>query len=405
MVRDSSMNHYEQLVQKQAALSELVAKLAAENRAPSPEEKSQLDTIQSEIKTIREDFESAGRKAFLQNLAPAAPKPALLTKDMSFAEHIKGSYAPEQEKLSLGRLLNGYINNDWTGAELEQKTMASSPTTAGGVLIPSVLSARIIDMARNQAVCMRAGATVVPMTSNNLKVARATGDVTAAWYSPNSLISESDAAFDSVDFTARKLACWVRIENELLADAQGVDAALEGSIAKAIALEMDRVGLHGSGAAPEPQGINGASGIQTMTNVGTLADYSKFLDAIYDIRALNYEPNAIVYSSYVASKIAKLVTGISGDKTTLVPPPDFAALTKFVSNQCESGSPLQDVAFLGDWSYLWYGIRQNIQLEVARQGGQTNDVFAYDQSLFRATVRMDVQLAQPGAFLVMNGIV
>ncbi len=396
------MNHYESLVQKHADLSALVAKLASENRAPSAEEQKTLDTLKSEIETIRKDFESRGRKAFLDGLQETKEtKPVVLTTKQSFAEHVKGSYAPEMEKLSLGKLLNGYVNGNWDDAPLEMKAMTSSPTTAGGILIPTVLSARIIDLARNQARVMQAGASVVPMTSNNLKVARATQDVTAAWYSPNSDIQESDAAFDSVDFTARKCATLVRIENELLADAQGVDAALENSIARAIALEMDRVGLHGSGTPPEPQGLNGATNVGTITSIGALADYDDFLDAIYDVRAANFEPNAVLYSAYVANKLAQLKTGLTSDKTALVQPADFAALAKYITNQTDVVSPAAYYAFVGQWSYLWYGIRQNLQLEMSREA---DDAFKKDQTFFRATVRMDVQVAQPGAFVVMSGI-
>ncbi|HYD16745.1 MAG TPA: phage major capsid protein [Candidatus Nanoarchaeia archaeon] len=397
------MNHYQELVTKQAELSALVAKMASENRGPNEDEKKQLENLQSAIKTIREDFESKGREAFLRNLETADPKSVVLKKDESFADHVKGTYQSEYDRLSLGRLLKGYILGDWTGAELEQKAMTSSPTTAGGILIPTPLSAQIIDLARNESVVMRAGATTVPMTSATLKIARQTSDVTAAWYAANATISESDAAFDSVDFTARKLACMVRVENELLEDAQGVDAAINKSIASAMGLEIDRVAMFGSGSAPEPQGLLGLTGVGETAAVGTLADYDKFVDAIYGIRGYNFEPNAIVYAPRTANKLAKLKTGLSGDKTPLAQPSDFAALAKFVSNQIPitQGAGSDSCSFLGKWDELMVGLRRNIVVEVSREA---DDVFAKDQTLIRCTWRGDVQVAHVKAFHRLLGI-
>jgi HK97 family phage major capsid protein len=390
------MDHYTQLIKKQAELSTIVAKLAAENRAPSAEEKTQLDAIQIEIKTIREDFESKGREAFLRGLETAKPKSTLLTKEQKFVDAVKGSYLPEYENLSIGRLLNGWINGDWSGAELEQKAMTSSPTTAGGILIPTVLSARIIDLARNACVVMRAGAQTIPMSSNNLTVARATSDVTAGWYAANGAITESDAAFDSVSFAAKKLAVLVRVENELLADAVGIDAAIQNSIAQAIALELDRVALLGSGTAPELRGVLNVSGINTVATIGALADYGKFCDAIAAVKGYNFNPNAIVLNSRNESVLAKLVTGLSGDKTPLRMPDYFAAVPRFVTNQLANTT-----AFAGDFAQLWIGMRQNVLLEVSREAGTA---FAQDQTMIRATLRADVQVAHPRAFCSMTGI-
>ena len=70
-------NHYEQLIKKQAELTTLVAKLAAENRVPSAEEKTQLETIKTEVAAIEKAFADEGRKLALarsgqgQSAAPA----------------------------------------------------------------------------------------------------------------------------------------------------------------------------------------------------------------------------------------------------------------------------------------------------------------------------------------------
>jgi HK97 family phage major capsid protein len=397
------LTHYDSIVQKHAQLSDLVAKLAAENRAPSDAEKQSLETLKAEIAAIKANWESEGRKAFLGGLHQQQERKPLLNTQDSLCEHIKGSYPEEFNRLSLGRLLRGWIAGSWDGAELEQKAMTSSPTTAGGILIPAVLSARIIDRARNLARVFQAGAVTVPMTSNNLTMARNTQDVTAGWYSPNTSITESDMAFDAVTFTARKLAALVRIENELLEDASNVDAVVEESIGAAIALELDRVALLGTGTAPQPKGLLNVSGVNTVTAVGTPADYDKFLTAIYAVRKQNFEANAAIYSARTAETLAKLKTGLTGDKTPLAAPADWSALSRLVSNQVPDnlGAGNESAAFVGQFDQLMIGLRRNILLEVSREA---SDVFPKDQTLIRATWRGDVQVAQPKAFCVLSGI-
>jgi HK97 family phage major capsid protein len=272
------------------------------------------------------------------------------------------------------------------------------------------LSSRIIARARALAAVMRAGAITVPMTSGTLVMARLSSDPTAAWTNEAAAIAASDAVFDSVTFTARKLAALVVINNELLADGQGVDDVLEMAIAKALAGTLDYTALCGSGNAPEPLGLKGVEGINTVESVGTPSDYDKFLQAIYAIRADNFEPNAAVFASRTMETLSKFKSTGTGEYIT--PPADWAALTRYMSNQVPVNlgtGTNESLAFVGQWNQLAIGMRQNLTIEVAREGsydvsGTHYSAFQKDQTLIRATLRADVQVLQPAAFCVMSGI-
>jgi HK97 family phage major capsid protein len=241
------------------------------------------------------------------------------------------------------------------------------------------------------------------MSTATLKVARELTDATAYWTSENSTITPSDATFDAVTFTARKSAVICGLSNELLEDGQGVDEAINNSIGAAIGLAVDYAALHGSGTPPEPEGLYNNSDVNTVTSVGNIADFDKFLQAIYQIRGYNFNANSVIFNSAVAKKIAGLKTGLSGDKTSLVAPADFQALSKFVSNQTpvDIGSPTEGAAaFVGQFNQLWVGLRRNILVEVSREA---DDAFSKDLTYIRATWRGDIQFAQPKAFSVMKG--
>jgi HK97 family phage major capsid protein len=312
--------------------------------------------------------------------------------------------------LSLGKLLRGYVTGEWTGAAAEQKAMGSSPLSSGGMLIPTPLAADVIDLARNQTRLLQAGAITVPMSTATLKYARLSQDATANWTSEAANIALSAAAFDSVTFTARKLAALVAIDNELLEDAANADATIENSIAKALALALDFGGLYGSGTPPQPQGLHGI--VPTVASGGTLTNFDAMLGAIAAVRGANFEPNAALYSARTADAYAKLKTGLSGDQRFLPPPTDFAALSKFVTNQIPNNlgtGTNESQAFIGQWDQLALGLRSSLQIEVSREAGYFDgsaqqSAFSKDQTIIRAILRADWQPLHLGAFAEVTGI-
>jgi len=398
-------NQYTEAVSLQTELTGLIAKAAADSRELSDNEKTRVLEIQTksaEIQTAALE-NSDGRRAFLAGVEKSDRAGGLVLKSSdSFADTLKGTYDTAHDRASISKFLRGYLTGDWGNAVLEQKTMSSS---ALGAIIPTPISGRIIDLARNASTVMRSGASVVPMTTSTLKLARLTGDVTAGWYSESGAITESDATLDSVTLTARRMSVLVRVANELLEDsAPGVDAVIESSIAQAMGLELDRVALIGTGTAPEPRGLQNVSGVNTVASVGTPADYSKFLDAIYEVRLDNYEPGGIINSVRTAKTLSKLYTGISGDKTPLMMPADYSDLTRLASNSVPvnlGAGTNESLAFVGDFSQLMIGLRSNIQIEVSREA---SDAFSKNQTFIRAIWRGDVAVTKATAFCLMSGI-
>ncbi len=197
---------------------------------------------------------------------------------------------PEDQQLSFDRYLRGLATGNWDGAEHE-RALSEGTLTAGGHLVPTPLSARVIDLARNQTRVFQAGAITVPMASQTLKLARLTGEGTPAWKTENAAITDADMTFDSVTFTARTLVRLVKLSVELFEDA---DPSSEDVIARAfasqLALELDRVALRGTGTAPEPRGVLNTSGVTITThgaNGANITNYDWLLDAAGAVLANN----------------------------------------------------------------------------------------------------------------------
>lgn len=387
---------YDQLVTKQATLTGIVAKIAAEGRAATDEEKSQLDSLRADVDAIQKSWTDNGRRAFLAGLQKPEKSNLVLKAGDSFADQFKGQYPSELEGLNLGLLVRGVVTGEWSGAELERKaTLSTNLSSAGGFLVPEPLSNRVIDLARNKSYVVQAGAGTVPMTSSTLDIAKLLSDPTVAWTAENAVIGESDVTFGRASFKANKLACVVRMSAELMEDAANVQTVVENALASAIALEIDRASLLGTGAGQFLGVVNGTN-VNTVTSVGTLADYDDFIDAVFAVRGYNFEPNAAMYSPTTGKKLAKMVTGLASDLTKLVPPADFANLQKYVTNQIGD-----TVAVVGQWDQYLIGLRSQIRIEISREA---DTAFMRDQVLIKATYRGDGMPVNGRAFAVLSGI-
>jgi len=313
------------------------------------------------------------------------------------------------QDLSLGRVLRGLVTGEWSGAEAEKRAvMAEGTSSLGGVLIPAPMAAQVIDMARNTAIVFRAGASTVPMTANTLKLCRVTGDMSASWREENAAITASEMSFDSLSFEAKALAAICTISIELLEDAGNVNGLIENSIAQALALELDRAAMFGSGVAPEPLGLNGVTGIQTISmgdNGAALTGYAPFTLAAQKLYEKNAVPGSFVYSPRTWAALEGLV-----DTTgqPLAAPASFASASKLVSNQIpntltQGTSSNASSVFCGAWSNLMVGMRTSLTLEASRVAGA--DAFSKMQVMVRAYLRADVQVARPEHFVKIVGVI
>ena len=335
----------------------------------------------------------------------------LLRNNETMADYV-GAELPDgikPEELSLGRMVRGFVTGDWSRAEAERRSvMEIGDTTLGGHLVPTPLSARIIDLARNKSVVMRAGALTVPMAASTLKLAKITQDVTGYWRAENAAITESNMAFDGVTLTAKALAALVRVSVELVEDAANVGQLIESSIAAALALELDRVCLLGSGTGAEPEGLFTYDNVQEIsmgTDGAAITDYSKFSNAIQKIYEVNATPGAIVFAPRTWGTL-DLLADTTGQP--LQAPASYTSVPKIVSNQIpinqtQGGASNASCAFTGEWANMLVGMRTQLVIEASRVAD--SDTFSKMQVLIRGYLRADMQLARADHFTRIKGII
>lgn len=424
-------------VQKQ--LQEMLAPAKTEQRALTNVEKLKYDGLMAKMVELREEAEE------IQRLDAEMAKHAQLTRhdedegDGGNGTGPRGGYGgyggysgngesvgnakifrpdenlarkDQHQRRALEEGLRAFVTGD--GSRLRDDVVlrdhATTPGSAGGYTITDELAATVIDLARSQAVCVRAGARTLPMTSESLVMARIKTDPTPGWTGENQPLPNSEGSFGMIRLTPRKLGTYVKISRELMQDAGNGGSAILNSLTQALALELDRVCLFGSGNAGEPRGLanypegEGLNILDMGTDGAAISNYAKFTEALGRILSANGPMEGLGLVLNPREYIS--VEGFEDlQNQPLRPPTSFEKHAKFIStqvptNRVKGSSTDASVAILGNFAEMVIGVRRQIELVASDIPG-----FASDQIWIKATLRADVTLLKPAHFCVIDGIV
>ena len=303
--------------------------------------------------------------------------------------------ANDANQLSFGRYLRGIATGRWDGAELEHRVMGTGDNVLGGYLVPAKLAARVIDRARDRSVLIAAGAQTVPITSDNLSIARVNTDPTISTKAENAAFSAVDVNFVTVNLYPQTIGCLVKASRELIEDSINGAALIEQIVADALAAQIDKYGLVGTGSA-QPLGILNSTGIGVQTTaIGGALDYDGLLDAVEDVYDSNGEPNAYVVTPAISVAVAKLKVNSEANHYATAPPL-VAEMTEYVTNAMDSGN-----AIVGAFENVMIGVRQDAKVEVSTEA---DDAFEKHQVHIKVTYRGDFALEHADQFVTLTGI-
>lgn len=341
----------------------------------------------------------------------------MLRPDEKIADHVRYRSIGMEERegsLSFGRYIRGIVTGDWDGAEHEKRALKEGDDTLGGYLVPSPLSAKIIDLARNASVCMRAGALTIPMESNTLDLAKILQDPTAYWRGENKPITVSDMSFGKLTLKARTLAALVKVSVEVIEDAMNLDQIVSSALSQALALELDRACIFGEGTPIEPLGLYNTEGVQVIDmgeNGAALDSYLVFSQAAGKIADAN-GPEA---RNLALAMSPREYTEMDGWTDTLgqplKPTKSYEDMRKFISNQIptnmtKGAADDASIMIAGDFSQMLVGMRTNIAVKVSEDAAdETGSAFTDMQVWIRAYLRADLVVARPPWFCVIDGVI
>jgi len=293
-------------------------------------------------------------------------------------------------------------------AEMKASVAAGSDAT-GGYAVPNFLFGDFIEALAPASSVTQAGARILPLTNSakTFRIAKVGTIPTAAWRSEAGPVAESDPAFEAVDLTPRSLAFYFKASRESLADGSNIDAMLRKAIAQAFAKEIDRAALRGSGTPPEPRGILNTSGIGAIANGAagaTLSSlkWSNLLAAYSTILAADAPPpTAAIMAPRSLVGYASLVDtpGQPLQRPFLLEPLKFIATSQIPTNLTVTTSTDCSEIFVGDFTQLVLGVREDVSIMVADQLFATTGQIA-----FVCHARVDIALVHAAAFCKITGI-
>lgn len=279
--------------------------------------------------------------------------------------------------------------------------------SAGGYAVPDTLMPGILQAMVPVSSLLTAGARVVKMDEGAKTVRTIVTEnlPVAGWRNELGQVPEAEPSFRAVEAVPRSLACVIRISRELLMDAVGVDDALYTAISQGFAKEIDRVGLRGSGSAPEPRGILNTTGVNAVdlgANGAALDSYGPILSGMQAVREQNCPmPTAAIMSPRSAFALA----GLEDANGQPIERPDILRSLRFIDtsqipNNLTVGSSTDcSEIYVGDFSQMYFLFRESLSVQMLRETyAGTGEIGLLCHA------RLDVVIPYPKAFAVVKGV-
>lgn len=335
----------------------------------------------------------------------------------------------DAEKFSFAKLAHAQASGDWSKAGYEKDVILATKTVVegqsvgtpanGGVMVPMEVSAQIIDRIKRRVVLMKMGAQELPVSAGvgSYSLPTANSGSTAYWVAELNSITQSLLQFGDVRLNPYKVAGLSRISSELLRDsATSIEAFVQEDIAKALAREIDKVGLVGLGTT-QPVGIVNTQNILTLATgdngVETNWQLISALRLLLEMEETDSENLGLVSSPAFFEKLRSQVVspfnGATDGVPVFAPMVSDAALasalgckigktTLMPANKTKGTGHNLTSAVMGDFSNLVFATWGGMEIASSIHG----DNFTHDTVQIRATQRVDWGVRDPKGFAVVT---
>ena len=352
--------------------------------------------IEDAAVTPSDNYEVLETMGMTYNPTGLAQDKRFLNKNESMVSRVLANH-PDQRDLAnrpnaLGEAIRGTVTGKWNDNALKDAVT----TTTSGVLIPSVLSAGVLDLMRNECLFTAAGVPVVQMEHGNLTIARVAQDPTLLFKAEGAEAAEGSVTFDSVSMKAKSIYGYCYLTLESIRSAENLDSIVRRTFAEALARAIDKALLYGQKSDGETFDTFAPAGIWNDTNV---LSYTKdtddtIYDALIKARAKSMKKNAHP-SALAINTTADEMMLLQKDSTLnyLPIPAAISNLNKVVSNQLNDGD-----ALVFDPSAMLIGLQEGITVESWQDG----EALKRGLVAFRIHAMIDACVIRPDAICKVN---
>ena len=149
---------------------------------------------------------------------------------------------------------------------------AQGTPPTGAPLIPTIVRGDLlIDFLRASLVLETLGATFLTGLVGNVSIPRADRGTTVGWFAENAPIPATSLGFDGVSLQVKHVGAIATYSRNMLLNATpDIDGLVKSDLMRALAVEMERAALAGSGNGVEPRGVLNQPGVKSIPMGGSL---------------------------------------------------------------------------------------------------------------------------------------
>jgi len=202
--------------------------------------------------------------------------------------------ASEAASQRYGRSAQGVmVPTDVLGVWSQRAPLATGTVANGGATVATnLLASEFIDVLRNSASVMQAGARMLPGLQGNVSIPRKNTGSAGGWISTEGgAAAESNPVFGVTTLAPKNVGAWTDMTRQLiLQSTPAIEALVRDDLTQALALAIDKGALEGTAATGQPRGLLNTVGINKPANfaaaVPTFAEMVALETAVAEDNAL-----------------------------------------------------------------------------------------------------------------------
>lgn len=269
-------------------------------------------------------------------------------------------------------------------------TVVSDSTTVFPYQNPGIIGGAFVPLT------VRDILTSVPISSNMANSLReASWTNSAAEVSQGAAKNESDISFEQYNVAITTVAHWIKVSNQLLADAPAIARYIDTRLRDGLAQRVDRQLLLGNGTSPNLSGFTDSGNYTAYTPTSDDLLVDAINRAKYTLWAAGYQPTAVVVNPADWGAMERSRESAGGGMYLYGLPGMNAGTNPFglrvvLSTHLASGKML-----IGDFANsatLW--VREGVAVEM----GYINEDFTKNLVTIRAEERLGLGVERAGAF-------
>lgn len=264
------------------------------------------------------------------------------------------------------------------------------------------LGSEFIDALRARSFVMQVGTRVLSGLTQNASIPRLTGSASSGWIAGDGAdgLTPSDPALDGVTLSPKTVGALTVLSRKMILQGDpDSETMVRNDLAQLIAVELDRAAINGSGAANQPLGVAGTTGILTGTFPLAGPDFASIVAMEGKLATNNADLGSLAYfttpdlrttlkTTQKASTSSEFIWTDGRDRGTGV----MNGFPAFGTNNMVS-----DKLLFGNWSDLLMGMWGALEVDVDPYYD-----FAKGSIAVRALASVDFAVRHPQSFVLYS---